>query len=560
MRWSAVVVVLLALPVPGALAAELKATSRIDAVTVYPAGAEITRVGRVKLAQGDHVVLFGDLPAQAIPSSIRVEGKASGRLDIGSVDARRVFVPHNDDAVVATERKRIEDEIQKLGDGKATLQANVQAAEAQKTLIGNLAQLPVRPLPAGAAAGPEPDWSQIYALIGQRMIEAQKAVLDAQVKIRDVDRQIKDLDGKLASLAPAQQERTEVKVFLAAGGPLDADIAIRYQVRSATWVPLYDARLATGTKAQPPKLQIVRRATIRQRSGEDWDNVALVLSTARPAAGTAAPVLDPVTVDYQPDTPPPAPPRPVASAPRYQMEQQAMRARGGLAKSQEEDTLAVAAQEAQAAVEAQAFQAVYSIAGRVSVPATGESKGVRIDESQIDPVLSLRAVPKREQKAYLYAKITVPRGTPMLPGQVSLFRDSTFVGNGRLPLLAPGETHELGFGVDDALRVRHAIVEEKRSEGGIITTSKTDVRNYRVTLKNLHERAMQVTVLDQIPVSQNADIKVEPMGKTAPTRRDVEDKRGVLAWEMKLEPDEERALEFGYRVSWPGAKNITYRH
>jgi uncharacterized protein (TIGR02231 family) len=169
-------------------------------------------------------------------------------------------------------------------------------------------------------------------------------------------------------------------------------------------------------------------------------------------------------------------------------------------------------------------------------------------------------VPKREQKAYLYAKITVPRGTPMLPGQVSLFRDSTFVGNGRLPLLAPGETHELGFGVDDALRVRHAIVEEKRSEGGIITTSKTDVRNYRVTLKNLHERAMQVTVLDQIPVSQNADIKVEPMGKTAPTRRDVEDKRGVLAWEMKLEPDEERALEFGYRVSWPGAKNITYRH
>jgi uncharacterized protein (TIGR02231 family) len=559
MRWSAVVFLLLALPIPGALAAEIKATSRIGAVTVYPSGAEIRRVGRVKLEQGDHVVLFGDLPAQAIPSSIRVEGKASGRLDIGSVDSRRVFVPHNDDAVTATERKRIEDEIQTLNDSKATLQASVQAAEAQKTLIGNLAQLPVRPSPPTAATGPQPDWSQIYTLIGQRMIEAQKTVLDAQVKIRDVDRQIKDLEGKLASLAPAQQERTEVKVFLAAGAPLDADISIRYQVRSATWVPLYDARLATGTKAQPPKLQIVRRATIRQRSGEDWDNVALVLSTARPTAGTAAPVLHTVTVDYQPDTPPPAPPHPVASAPRYQLEKQAMRARG-LAKSKEEDTLAIAAQEAQAAVEAQAFQAVYSIAGRVSVPATGESKGVRIDDAQIEPVLSLRTVPKREQKAYLYAKITVPRGTPMLPGQVSLFRDSTFVGNGHLPLLAPGEMHELGFGVDDAMRVRHAIVEEKRSEGGIITTSKTDVRNYRVTLKNLHERAMQVTVLDQIPVSQNADIKVEPVGKTAPTKRDVEDKRGVLAWEMKLEPDEERVLEFGYRVTWPGAKNITYRH
>ena len=106
------------------------------------------------------------------------------------------------------------------------------------------------------------------------------------------------------------------------------------------------------------------------------------------------------------------------------------------------------------------------------------------------------------------------RGTPILPGQVSLFRDGTFVGNGRLPLLAPGEEHELGFGVDDAVRVRHTIAEEKRAETGIITSSKTDTRNYRITVKNLHERAIPVTVIDQIPVSQNADIKIELIGKT----------------------------------------------
>jgi uncharacterized protein (TIGR02231 family) len=112
--------------------------------------------------------------------------------------------------------------------------------------------------------------------------------------------------------------------------------------------------------------------------------------------------------------------------------------------------------------------------------------------------------------------------------------------------------------VDDSVRVRHAVAEEKRSETGILTTSKQDVRNYRITVKNLHERAIQVTVLDQIPVSQNADIKIELPGKTAPTKRDVEDKRGVLAWEMKLEPDEEKAVDFGYRVTWPSAKRIIY--
>jgi hypothetical protein len=27
---------------------------------------------------------------------------------------------------------------------------------------------------------------------------------------------------------------------------------------------------------------------------------------------------------------------------------------------------------------------------------------------------------------------------------------------------------------------------------------------------------------------------------------------------MKLEPTEERAIEFGYRAAWPAAKKVTY--
>ena len=553
---------LLPLLATGALAAEVKGTSRIDAVTVFPSGAEITRVGKVKLERGEHAILFTDLPSRALASSIRVEGKATGKLEIGSVDSRRVSVPRADTAIAATERKRVEDAIEKLKDEKALLQATVQSAEAQKALITNLAQLPIHPAPTNGAAAPPPDWAQLFTLIGQRLAEAQKVILDTQVKMRESDRQIKDLEGKLAALAPAQEERTEVKVFVNAGAALDADITIRYQVGNAAWTPYYDARLATGTKAQAPKLQLERRASIQQRSGESWDEVALALSTTRPGAGTAAPDLQPVTIDYEPDAPPaPSPvarPAPAVGQVRSLSRQAAgageedqMRAKAALPET-------VAAEQVRAAVEVQGFQAIYAIAGRVTVPSTGEAKRVQIDDMQLDPALMIRTVPKRDPKAYLYAKMTVARGTPVLPGQVSLFRDATFVGTGRLPLLAPGEEHELGFGIDDAVRVRHAIAEEKRGETGIITSSKTDVRNYRIAVKNLHERAIPVTVLDQIPVSQNQDIKVELLGKTAPTKRDLDDKRGVLAWELKLEPDEEKVVEFGYRATWPGAKRVIY--
>jgi uncharacterized protein (TIGR02231 family) len=503
------------------------------------------------------MILFNDLPTNAVAGSIRVEGKATGRLEIGSVDTRRVKVPSTDEAVAATERKRIEDAIEKLRDDRGQLSATVEAAETQKTLINNLTQLPTKSAPANGAAPAQPDWAQLYAMIGQHIAEAQKIILDTQIKIREVDLQIRDLEGKLTQIAPTQQERTEVKVFVNAGAPLEADMVIRYQVTSASWTPFYDARLAVGTKAQAPTLQLVRRASIQQRSGEIWDNVGLSLSTARPGAGTAAPQLGTLTVDYEGD----GIARPRELAPTA-MTRSVGAAR--VAVSEDEDQRrdrAVAqtmAEEARATVEVQAFQAVYGIPGRATVPTTGEAKRVQIDEMPLEPALTVRTVPKRDEKAFLYAKVTIARGTPILPGPVSLFRDATFVGSGRLPLLAPGEEHELGFGVDDAVKVRHAIAEEKRSESGIITSSKTDTRNYRITAKNLHERAINLVVLDQVPVSQNADIKVELIGKTAPTKQNLDDKRGVVAWEIKLEPDQEQVIEHGYRVTWPAAKKVIY--
>jgi uncharacterized protein (TIGR02231 family) len=129
---------------------------------------------------------------------------------------------------------------------------------------------------------------------------------------------------------------------------------------------------------------------------------------------------------------------------------------------------------------------------------------------------------------------------------------------GRLPQLAPSEEHELGFGADDAVKVKYAVVEEKRGESGLISSAKTDVRSYRISVKNLHERPVALTVLDQIPAAQNQDIKVELTGKSQPTKRDVEDKRGVLSFDSAVAPDEERVIEFGYKVTWPAAKGITY--
>jgi uncharacterized protein (TIGR02231 family) len=340
-----------------------------------------------------------------------------------------------------------------------------------------------------------------------------------------------------------------------AAGDLDVDLTIRYQVGNANWHPYYDARLATGTKSVKPRLTLVRRASIQQRSGEDWTDVAIELSTTRPGTGTTAPELYPITVDYELDAPPPRPlgnvPAPVVRSMR--MPSIEVEKAGSLA-----DEEMKVAREIGAAIEASAFQAVFKVPGRLTVPGNGEQKRVQLDTADIEPVLGGRTTPRLEAKAYLYAKFTTPRVTPYLPGLVSLFRDGTFVGTGRLPQLTPGEEHELGFGADDAVRVRHNIIEDKRGETGIITSSKTDLRSYRISVKNAHPQPIQLTVIDQIPVSQQQDIKIELVTRTQPSRRDVDDRRGIIAWDLKLEPDEERIIEFGYRVTWPAPKKIQY--
>jgi uncharacterized protein (TIGR02231 family) len=339
---------------------------------------------------------------------------------------------------------------------------------------------------------------------------------------------------------------------------------VRYQVRNAVWVPRYDARLATGSKTALPRLDLTRRAEIKQRTGESWDNVVLQLSTTRPTANAAAPELQTVTVDFEPEAKPAMAAAPLAdesfaqplAAARSLKAGEELAAAGAAAP---EPAPALDIAEENAAVTTAPFQAVFAVPGRLTVPETGEAKRVLLQEDGVEPTLTVRTVPKVDAKAYLYAKLVLPKGSPLLPGAVSLFRDGTFVGTGELPVLSPGEEHELGFGADDQVRVRHAIANEKRGETGLISSARTDSRNFRITVKNMHERAVDLVVHDQIPVSQNQDIKVDLVGPTAPSRQEIDDKRGVIAFESKLEPEEERVIEFGYRVTWPGARPIIYR-
>ena len=109
------------------------------------------------------------------------------------------------------------------------------------------------------------------------------------------------------------------------------------------------------------------------------------------------------------------------------------------------------------------------------------------------------------------------------------------------------------------MRIKFANLGRKAGETGLISTSKTDTQSFKMSVKNLHARPIDLRILDQVPVSLNDQIKVDILANTAPpTVKDVEDKRGLLAWDLKLDASQSQDLAFGYQVSWPNGQSVSY--
>jgi hypothetical protein len=87
--------------------------------------------------------------------------------------------------------------------------------------------------------------------------------------------------------------------------------------------------------------------------------------------------------------------------------------------------------------------------------------------------------------------------------------------------------------------------------------ARSDLREFKTTVRNLHDRPMRITVLDQTPFAENAAITVEALqGATPPTERNLQDRRGVLAWSFDYKPGEEREIRHGFRLRWPGDREL----
>jgi uncharacterized protein (TIGR02231 family) len=290
---------------------------------------------------------------------------------------------------------------------------------------------------------------------------------------------------------------------------------------------------------------------VTQKTGEDWRDVALSVSTVRARRGAAAPEVVPQRVAFA--EPPPAPaPLPAARAKGDAPEAAA----GGLMIKTTSANFTRALQ-ATADLDAGAYAATFKIAGPVGAPGDGSAKTFPLSSRTLQPRLAIRAAPAFDPTAYLEAHIVNDDEAPLLPGQMTVLRDGVFVGTSRIALVAPGDAADFGFGADDMVKVLRVPVKRKENEPSWFGGSKTDTREFKTTVKNLHNFPVGVTIVDQVPFSENTAITVETLSQTTPpTENQPGDKRGVLAWSFDVQPNETKEIHLAWRLKWPADREI----
>jgi uncharacterized protein (TIGR02231 family) len=404
-------------------------------------------------------------------------------------------------------------------------------------------------------ARPLSEWRAAFAAVEDEVIAADAAIREARIVQRNIDRELARLDAQRTADPP---RKMEVRIDVNSEAATSATLLVSYTVRGARWSPIYDARLDTGGHDRKPSIDLVRRAEIVQATGEDWRDVQLDVSTVRTAKGGSAPELRPLIVRYP--TPrslsevkrAPMSAAPVAAPPA----KPEVAARDQLARQKEED---IAAEEQEAAADTGGFQSVYRIPGRVSVSASEGAKNFRISSSVIAPDLVVRAAPAIDATAFVEANFKHGEDAPLLPGRVAIYRDGTYVGRGQMAMTSKDENVRLGFGADDHVKIARSTVRQIEGSAGLISSVKTERREFKISIRNGHDTPMRIAIEDQVPVSEIDDVKVEllPM-TTAPTERDVRNRRGVLAWNFEAAPGETKEIRIAWRLRWPADKTVVF--
>ncbi len=530
-----------------AFADTITGEAKVDTVTIYPGLAAVSRLVTLDLPAGSHEIVVPGLPQALATEGVRLS--APQGVQIGAVNLAKDRLPVTPDqtspAVQAAkdEVERLEDVLRERDADIAQIRLRVQAAEEQIAFLQSLSQASAgETLTASAIA----DIQALSQMVGTETLAVRQVAFNAEqeaqaaIRAREDDAEaLDDARKALAALMAPEIEGSVLTFTVNAAEAGEVTIDVNTLEGYANWSPVYDMRLTTGDAAG---LDIDRAVVVSQGTGQDWLDVKLVLSTARPGeqiapSGVWAPV------------------RRIISEDELEKERNVVmmsadtemisRSVAGLAPEVMEAPVVVAQADFSGAT------VTYTYPGRVNIRNGVDDLRLPLDTLELDADVWAEAAPRRDDIAYRMAEFTNVTGEVLLPGQALIFADGTMIGFNHLPLLAAGADTKMGFGPLDGLRLTRATPSKSEGDVGVFSSANQLKEAAVMTVENLTGQDWKVLLRDAIPYSEQDDLEVEFTAQPNVTSRDPEGQRGILEWELDVSAGTKQEVTLDYTLTWP---------
>ncbi|WP_221031238.1 mucoidy inhibitor MuiA family protein [Actomonas aquatica] len=532
--------------------------STITAVTVYPDRALVERHADLTLPAGESTITLTGLPANLWDNSLQVRGSGPAGTTILDVNARNVFV----ESEPSPQIRELEQSLESLRDQDQTLADKVQLLDRESMVLDQIIRAQTTPPTEGPAA--PRDLSELQNLLSfaaenqARLATAKRNLSDQREdlaqKIAAAQAQLNEARGRL----PGRRAVKEVTVRLTTSTAGPGQLALSYTVPGARWAPVYNARLDSTAR----EVAFDYQASVTNRTGEPWTNVALTLSTARPSAGGSAPEAQPwivaeleqrrryadeegITLSAFSVS------RAAAPAPELKI----------AGRAEVEADMAVA----QATVETGLTAATFKITAPATIPADGTTQKVSVTTVTLPAGLRYDSTPKYIASAFLSATVSNTTDFPLLGGPLASFVDGAFIANSQLETTMPGEDFDLALGVDEGIAIERDLTNRFVEKTGFTNSGTRVTYEVKLTLTNHKSVPVTLRIAEPLPVSRHEKIKVELL---SPTARDIatgddkskafhRDEEGILTWTGSLAPGASRTLDLKFSIEHPNDLPVT---
>jgi uncharacterized protein (TIGR02231 family) len=526
----------------------------IKEVTVYADRALITRVGSMQLAAGEHELCVNDLPS-FLRESLRASGQGPQGTRILDVDISTTF--HS---------RPPESELLALQAACDLLQQRVDIIRARQEALSDRRQWlralgeHSREFAKGLASGqmkPQ-ECADFFSFTANQALENAETEQELGIQLKQVR---DELSAKQRELASKQGYGLpdRLAAVVAIEMPIEGEftLEVSYLVTQASWRPQYDVRVDMDEDGNQGQVELAYIGQVQQSTGEDWRQVNLALSTARPSQASRLPELQPIYLN--PDV---HLYRLAASTPSRKMTTRLaamspasvsgeLKELGWGAQADEPEPPAPAQAEIATAITEQSGTAyVFRIARSVDIPSDNLPHKTTVARDDLPCEFDYVSAPTLDPAAHLRARITNTTERVLLPGSSSIFLSGEYVGTTQIKMTAPREQFKLFLGIDDTIKVKRERIERTVEKGALL---QSDLRRttyaYRITLHNYATFPRTIVLRDQIPVSQHERLKIKMLSmQPQPAERT---KLELLTWRFTLPADGEYKLEYRFMLEHP---------